>query len=484
MNMITVLLVLVPLITGLATFLMKGKTSRGWALVSAIVTLVIAAGCVLTFQTDPGSLTVDVPWITQLGARFSFGLDGVGTMMVLLTAISYVVVLLSSWKRELAKPQQFYGLMLLMQAGLMGVFISFDALLFYAFWELVIIPAYFLSSIWGGKKRIPVTFKFFVYTFFGSLLMLIGIIYLYFQTPGAHSFSWEAFKSLRLDETQQSWLFWLFFVAFAIKMPVFPFHTWQPDTYEQSPTPVTMILSAVMVKMGLVGVVRWVLPVLPDGAAYWGHFVMILCIIGIVYASCIALVQTDLKRLFAYSSIAHMGLMSAVIFSGTVVGTQGVLIQMFNHGIIILGLWVVVEAIEEKLGTRDINQLGGLATKAPRLAIAFVLVCLGNIGLPLTSGFIGEFMMFAGLYQYNAWMMFFAGLAIILVAIYTLRMLQKVLFGETNALTEKVIDLRANEWLALAVVIVLILAVGIYPKPVLDILQHTTHALLASNPLP
>lgn len=482
--MITVLLILVPLVTGLATFLMKGRTARGWALVSAIVTLAIAIGGVLTFRTDPTSLAVDVPWIPQLGARFSFGLDGVGAAMVLLTALCYVVAFLSSWKREMERPQQFFGLMLLMQAGLMGVFVSFDALLFYAFWELVILPAYFLSSIWGGKRRIPVTFKFFVYTFLGSLLMLIGIIYLYFQTPGAHSFSWEAFKNLRLDGTQQGWLFWLFFAAFAIKMPVFPFHTWQPDTYEQAPTPVTMILSAVMVKMGLVGVIRWILPVLPSGTAQWGHFIMILCIIGIVYASCIALVQTDLKRLFAYSSIAHMGLMCAVIFSGTVVGTQGVLIQMFNHGIIILGLWVVVEAIEEKLGTRDIRELGGLATKAPRLAIAFVLVCLGNVGLPLTSGFIGEFMMFAGLYQYNAWMMFFAGLAVILVAIYTLRMLQRVLFGETNALTAKVADLGTHEWLALAVVIVLIVAVGVYPKPALDVLQHTTQALMAYNPLP
>jgi NADH-quinone oxidoreductase subunit M len=482
--MITVLLVLVPLVTGLATFLVKGKTARGWALFSSIVTLVVAVLCALTFRTDPASLAVDAPWIPQLGARFSFGLDGVGTAMVLLTAIAYVVVFLSAWRKPYEKSQQFYGLMLLMQAGLMGVFVSFDALLFYAFWELVIIPAYFLCSIWGGKRRIPVTFKFFVYTFLGSLLMLIGIIYLYFQTPGTHSFSWEAFRSLHLDAGQQGWLFWLFFFAFAIKMPVFPFHTWQPDTYEVSPTPVTMILSAVMVKMGLVGVIRWILPVLPDGAAYWGHFVMILSIIGIVYASVIALVQTDLKRLFAYSSIAHMGLMSAVIFSGTVVGTQGVLIQMFNHGIIILGLWVVVEAIEEKLGTRDIRELGGLATKAPRLAIAFVLVCLGNIGLPLTSGFVGEFMMFAGLYQYNAWMMFFAGLAIILVAIYILRMLQRVIFGETNALTAKVIDLKANEWLALAVVVGLIVVVGVYPKPLLDMLQHTTATLLAYNPLP
>ncbi|TAN12655.1 MAG: NADH-quinone oxidoreductase subunit M [Chitinophagaceae bacterium] len=482
--MITTLLILVPLATGLVTFLLKGKTARSWALISAIVTLIISVGCTLTYQSNPASLTMDVPWIAQLGANIHLGLDGIASIMCLLTSISYVVTFLSCWKHTFKKEQQFYGLMLLMQAGLMGVFASFDALLFYAFWELVIIPAYFLCSIWGGKRRIEITFKFFVYTFFGSLLMLIGIMYLYFQTPGTHSFSWEAFKSLHLDSTQQSWLFWLFFIAFAIKMPVFPFHTWQPDTYETAPTPVTMILSAVMVKMGLFGVIRWILPVLPSGVAFWGHFVMILSVIGIVYASCIAIVQTDLKRLFAYSSIAHMGLMSAVVFSGTETGMQGVLIQMFNHGIIILGLWVVVEAIEQKLGTRDIRELGGLATKSPRLAIAFLLVCLGNIALPLTSGFVGEFMMFAGLLQYSVWMMAVAGLAIILVAIYILRMLQKVIFGSLNSLTEKIVDLRIYEWLALAVVVGLIFAVGIYPKPLLDILHHTTDSLLAMNLVP
>lgn len=482
--MITVLLIVVPLVTGLVTFLLKGKAARGWALISAILTLIVSICCGLTYQSSPEALNMDAPWIPQLGARFHFGLDAIGMVLCLLTAISYVVVFLSCWKHEFKREQQFYGLMLLMQAGLMGVFASFDALLFYTFWELVIIPAYFLCSIWGGKKRIAVTFKFFVYTFFGSLLMLIGIIYLYFQTPGTHSFDWEAFKSLQLSAGEQSWLFWLFFFAFAIKMPVFPFHTWQPDTYETAPTPVTMILSAVMVKMGLLGVIRWVLPVFPEGVATWGHFVMILCVIGIVYASCIALVQTDLKRLFAYSSIAHMGLMAATVFSGTEVGMQGVLIQMFNHGIIILGLWVVVEAIEQKLHTRNINELGGLATRSPRLAIAFFLVCLGNIGFPLTSGFIGEFMMFAGLLQYSVWMMVVAGLAIILVAVYILRMLQKVIYGQLNQLTEKTADLKAYEWLALAVVIALIFVIGIYPKPMLDLLHHTTEHLLTLGVMP
>ncbi|HEY6083164.1 MAG TPA: NADH-quinone oxidoreductase subunit M, partial [Chitinophagaceae bacterium] len=278
---------------------------------------------------------------------------------------------------------------------------------------------------------------------------------------------------------QQSWLFWLFFVAFAIKMPVFPFHTWQPDTYEQSPTPVTIVLSAVMVKMGLFGVIRWILPVLPQGVAAWSNVVMILSVVGIIYASCLAMVQTDLKKLFAYASIAHMGLMSAAVFAGNEVSMQGVLIQMFNHGIIITGLWVMVEILEQKLHTKTIGELGGIALQAPRMAIAFMIICLGNIALPLTSGFVGEFLMFSGLYRYNAWMMAVAGIAIILSAVYILGMLQKVIYGERNPLTQKITDLRLNEWAAIAIVVALILAIGVYPKPVLDLVGSTTRTLMS-----
>ncbi|GAA4303362.1 NADH-quinone oxidoreductase subunit M [Compostibacter hankyongensis] len=477
--MLTFLLILIPLLGGLITFGLKGNGARIWSLATALVTLALAATAGVAFRQDPSGLGLDVSWIRQLGSRFSIGLDGMGMMLVLLTAVTYVVIFLAALRHDYERPHHFYGLMLLTQAGLMGVFTAYDALLFYVCWELVLIPVYFLCSIWGGPRRIAVTFKFFVYTFFGSLLMLVGIIYLYFQTPGTHSFSWEAFTHLQLGAGEQQWLFWLFFVAFAIKMPVFPFHTWQPDTYEQAPTPVTMVLSAIMVKMGLFGIIRWVLPVLPQGVAHWSHLVILLSVIGIVYASCIAIVQTDLKRLFAYSSIAHMGLMCAAVFSGSEVGMQGVLVQMFNHGIIITGLWVVVEMLEQRLGTKAIGDMGGIALKAPRIAIAFMIICLGNVALPLTSGFVGEFMMFSGLYHYNGWMMAVAGLAIILGAVYILRMLQRVIFGDANSLTEKIKDIKTHEWLAVAVVIGLILFLGIYPKPLLELVGHTTQTLWA-----
>ncbi|MHB1921050.1 MAG: complex I subunit 4 family protein [Chitinophagaceae bacterium] len=478
--MLTVLLIWVPFISGLISFVLPDQWARGWALITTLITLVIACSALWVMHSgDTQGLTrFDVSWIPQLGARFTVSLDGVSAMLSLLTTLLFPIIFIATWATVYPDTKRFFGLMLLTQAGLLGVFLSMDALLFYAFWELALIPIYFLCSTWGGERRIAVTFKFFVYTFLGSLLMLVGILYLHQQTPD-HSFSWVAFTQLHLDGQQQSWLFWLFFVAFAIKMPLFPFHTWQPDTYEQAPAAVTMVLSAVMVKMGVFGLIRWILPVLPQGVAQWSQLAMILSITGILYASIIALSQNDLKKLVAYSSIAHIGLMSATLFARNEVGTQGVLLQMFNHGINITGMWIIVDIIERKTKTKTISDLGGIALRAPRLATAFVVICLANIALPLTNSFVGEFLMFTGLYQYSGWMMGFAGLAIILGAVYTLRMLQKVIFGEVNLVTATIGDLNVREWLAVVVVIGLILVVGIYPKPLLDLVSSTTHQLMS-----
>jgi NADH-quinone oxidoreductase subunit M len=276
---------------------------------------------------------------------------------------------------------------------------------------------------------------------------------------------------MSLDPVTQQWLFWLIFIAFAIKMPIFPFHTWQPDTYEQSPTSVTIILSALMVKMGLFSVIRWLLPVVPEGVAFWSNTIIILSIIGIIYASCIAIVQTDMKRLIAYSSIAHMGLMSAAAFSQTSTGMHGLMVQMFNHGINITGMWLIVSMIEQRWGTRDMTKLGGMAISAPKMAIAFVIISFANIGLPLTNGFVGEFMLFNGLFQspspYHITYMVLAGLGVILGAVYTLNMVQKTTYGNTVGMTIQK-DLSVNEYVGLAVIIGIILMLGVYPKPLLD----------------
>jgi len=439
----------------------------------------------LAVLTDAKNLAHQSAWMSTLGSSFSVKLDGMGQLLCLLNAVAFPLIFLSTWNSSYKKANNFFALMLLSQAGMMGVFLAMDALLFYFFWELALIPVYFLCSQWGGEKRIAVTFKFFIYTFVGSLLMLIGILYVYAQTPD-HSFSIESFykTGAALQAKDQTWLFWLFFIAFAVKMPIFPFHTWQPDTYEQAPTATTMVLSGVMVKMGVLGLIRWLLPVFPLASYSWGNVASSMAVIGMIYASLIAIKQDDIKRLVAYSSIAHVGLMCIAIFSENKLSLQGVMIQMFNHGINIIGLWIVVELIERQFGTRKLSELGGLAQKAPAMAILFVVIALANIALPLTNAFIGEFLMFSGIFgsqditDYNIVFTVLAGICIILAAIYTLNMVRKIFYGDTVALTSTAKDINLNEKWALGVIVVLIFWMGVYPQPVLNITNDITDSFL------
>jgi NADH-quinone oxidoreductase subunit M len=308
-------------------------------------------------------------------------------------------------------------------------------------------------------------------------------VYVYLRTPD-HSFALQSFYHTRIDFSAQNWLFWLFFIAFAIKMPIFPFHTWQPDTYEQAPTAVTMVLSGVMVKMGVFGLLRWVAPVVPSGLWAWGDTVSSLAVIGMIYASLIALMQDDLKRFVAYSSIAHMGLMCLAIFATTNSGLQGVMIQMFNHGINIIGLWIVVNAIEQQFGTRKMSELGGLAQKAPGLAILLVIVALANVALPLTNAFAGEFLMFNGIFtsvatKYNIALTVAAGVSIILSAWYTLNMIQKVFLGNTNNITASAHDVGIGSKFVLVILVILIVAIGVYPSLMLNITRSTSEFILS-----
>jgi NADH-quinone oxidoreductase subunit M len=483
--MIPVLLIVIPLVSGLIGFLIKNESNaRSWSLLSSLVTLVVSLVGLSVAKTS-GLLHADVQWLPELGSRFAVGLDGLSQILVLLTTVAFPLIFIATWRAKYKKAWNFYALMLLSQAGLLGVFLATDALLFYFFWELALIPVYFLCSQWGGEKRIAATFKFFVYTFVGSLLMLVGIIWLYWHTAD-RSFSMASFYALRstVSPQDQTWVFWLLIIAFAIKMPIWPLHTWQPDTYEQSPTATTMVLSAIMVKMGLFGILRWLAPVLPVGTWAWGDMASTCCVIGMIYASLVAIKQDDLKRLIAYSSIAHVSLMCLAIFATTTTGMQGVMIQMFNHGINILGMWIVVDLIERQFGTRKISELGGLAQKAPGLAILLVVVALANVALPLTNAFVGEFLLFSGVFsstatQYNVVFTVVSGLSIILSAVYTLNMIQRVFYGNTNALTAKAVDIKVNEKIVLAAIVVLILWIGVYPKPMLSLTKETADFILA-----
>lgn len=480
--MVSLLLIVVPLVSGLLAFFFKNdKAVRSWALFSSLVTLAVSV-LGLTVLKNASNLQFRADWISSLNTSFSIRLDGMGQILCLLNAVAFPLVFISTWNTNYKKPNNFFGLMLLMQVGLMGVFLAMDALLFYFFWELALIPAYFLCSQWGGERRIAVTFKFFIYTFTGSILMLVAIIYIYLQTPG-HSFDITSFYKSGIKGNNQDWLFWLMFVAFAIKMPIWPLHTWQPDTYEQSPTAVTMILSGVMVKMGVLGIIRWLIPVLPAAFYQRGDTAMSLAVIGMLYASLIAIQQNDLKRLVAYSSIAHIGLMCATLFAETQSGLQGVMIQMFNHGINIIGLWIVIELIERQFGTRKISELGGLAQRSPAMAVLLVVVALANIGLPLTNGFIGEFLMFNGIFastitKYYVVFTVLAAITIILAAVYTLNMIRKVFYGEANSLTATGYTLKFNETAALTVIVILVFILGLYPQLFLNISKETSEFIL------
>lgn len=487
------LFIWLPLLAGILAFFLKGQQAKTWAVVSSLIVLAVVV--VSLFYTDDKQYAaynnVNYYWLKQIGNSFNVGLDATGRLLALLTAIAFPVIFISTSNRNYKNASAFYGLMLLSQCGLMGVFVSLDALLFYFFWELALIPVYFLCSRWGGEKRIQATFKFFVYTFAGSLLMLAGLLYVYMHTGqrtfqdgtvSAHSFSIHAFMNTGLSFKEQAWLFALFFTAFAIKMPIFPFHTWQPDTYDQSPTSVTMVLSAVMVKMGLFAVMRWLIPVLPAAALQHSHIIISICIIGILYASCIALVQDNIKKLIAYSSIAHIGLMCAAIFSFTELGVQGAVIQFFSHGINILGMWVVFDIIERQTGVKHISQLGGVAHKAPVLTIFLVIIALANIALPLTNAFVGEFMMLGGLFKVNAWYAFAAGLAIILSATYTLRMIRNVFYGEVSPAVAGMKDISFGEKTALASLVLLIFLFGVMPQPMIDFTKDALKNILAVLP--
>lgn len=473
------ILIFLPLVGAIITAMMaKQNAAKLGAFAFSLFTLGTTIGLLLKFTPDASTqFAVNYPWIQQLGINFHVGIDGISMVTVILTNILMPLIILASFKHEYKNANAFYALILFMQSGLLLVFTALDGFLFYIGWEAALIPVYFICAMWGGKDRIKVNMKFFVYTIAGSLFMLLGIIYLYLQNP-ANNFDINAFYALNLDSYQQGWVFWAFFIAFAIKMPIFPFHTWQPDTYTEAPAAGTMLLSGIMLKMGIYGVIRWLLPIVPQGVQDWTMLAMILSVIGIVYASIIAFTQRNAKRLVAYSSIAHVGLIAAGIFTLSTQGLQGVMVQMLSHGINVVGLFFVLDIIFSRLKTNKIEELGGLAKVAPQLAITFLIIVLGTVALPGTNGFIGEFLLLFSVYSFNAWLGLIAGLTIIFGAVYMLRMYQKVMLGTTNDLTIGFTDIKGTEKVVLYTICVLIVVMGVYPKPVLHLSEAAVQHLL------
>ncbi|MEI6456767.1 MAG: NADH-quinone oxidoreductase subunit M [bacterium] len=479
--MLTIILVILPLLFALPLFAIREEKVVKWfALLASVVEFGIAVAAFIQYKTSCHcQLLFSAGWIGTEGITLKFGMDGITLLLVMLTTLLTPVIIFSSFGHTYKRPSAFYGLILIMEMALVGVFTSLDGLIFYIFWELALIPAYFICAYWGGKDRIKITFKFFIYTFTGSLFMLVALIYVYFRTPLPHSFDLFYLYNASLTPGEQSWIFAALFLAFAIKIPIFPLHTWQPDTYTESPGPGTMLLSGIMLKMGLYGVIRLMIPLCGAALREFGYLAAILAIAGLVYASVIAIRQDDMKRLVAYSSLAHAGLMAAGLFILNIRAIEGVVIQMISHGVNIVGLFIIIEFIQDRLNTRKISELSGIATKAPKLAVLFMIILLGSIALPMTNGFIGEFLILLGIFEYNALLAAVAGLTIIFSAVYMLWMYQRTMLGSTNQVTNSMTDLTVPEMITLLPVIIIIFWIGIFPGMFLDLVSKDILQILS-----
>ncbi|MCA0430030.1 MAG: NADH-quinone oxidoreductase subunit M [Bacteroidetes bacterium] len=482
--MLSLLLLVIPFLSALILFATKSKSAKQIALISTVITFIVSISNLFLFKQNPQNnlLFLDVAWINNFGIHFNLELNNLSILLVLLTTFLLPLIVLSAFTTEYKNQHQFFGLMLLMQSALLGVFMTNDGFLFYVFWELALIPIYFICLIWGGENRGVITFKFFVYTLLGSLFMLIGLIYLYNHTNVDGLKSWnisalyEAGRSL--NENQQGAVFWLIFIAFAIKMPIFPFHTWQPNTYVNAPTQGTMLLSGIMLKMGTFAAIKWLLPIVPLGVNNWGNTAIILSVVGIIYASCIAIVQKDYKRLIAYSSIAHVGLISAGILSGTQQGLQGAIMQMLAHGVNVVALFLIADILLRHTGTREIDKLGGIRNMNGNFAVLFLIVVLGSIALPLTNGFVGEFLLLNGVFQHSYIIGAFAALSVILGAVYMLRSYQNIMLGEKIDNQNTFGALAGSDKAVLIIACIVIVALGVYPAPLNNIAEQGVKEIL------
>ncbi|WP_126653550.1 complex I subunit 4 family protein [Chryseobacterium aureum] len=487
MSCLLLTLLLLPLVGSGLVFAWKNSSSKYLALGIALVQMLLTFYMLSDFNFGP---TVDsklqyeitYPWSQFIKSSLHFGVDGMSMLLLILTNILAPIIILSSFNENVNYRNTFYGLILLMQFGLVGVFTSLDGLLFYIFWEVTLIPIWFIAGLWGQEnKRFEFTTKFFVYTFVGSLFMLAGLIYVYNHSA---SFALTDLYNAQLNEVQQTVVFWFIFFAFAVKLPVFPFHTWQPDTYTYSPTQGSMLLSGIMLKMAVYGVMRYLLPITPlPIAGISGQIVIILAIVGIVHGALIAIIQTDMKRIIAYSSFSHVGLMVAGIFASAVVtlrgtfnveGAEGALVQTFAHGINVVGLFYCCDILYKRFKSRDIRQMGGLAKVAPKFAVLFLIIILGSMGVPLTNGFIGEFILLKSVYDFNGTAAVIAGLTVILCAVYLLRFYGKAMFGEGDAaVLSTAKDLSGVEFSVLASLAVFVILLGIFPQPVIDMVSSS-----------
>jgi len=470
------LLLIILLVGAIATFLSGDKWASKTALVFSLAAFGVSVFLLNSYNASQ-NINFIARWISVPNISLSFKADGLSLALVLLTTALTPLILFSSFGNSYAKSKNFYALVLFMVFAMVGTFLSDDGFLYYIFWELALIPIYFIALIWGNgtiQSRRKAVVKFFIYTFAGSLFMLVSFIYLYLR---AGSFLWADLTSVDLTPREQFWIFLGFFLAYAIKIPLIPFHTWQAKVYQKAPAVGTMLLSGIMLKMALYSIIRWQLPIAPVAAKEYMFYFIGLSVAGVIYGSIIALKQKDLKKLLAYSSLAHVGLIAAGTYTLNLDGLRGAVLQMLAHGFGVVGLFFAAEIISRRFNTTKISEMGGIRIQVPVFTSMFLILVLASVALPGTFNFIGEFELLYSLAQANIWVAALAGTTIILGAFYMLRMFQKVMLGEKN---EKLFaDVNFNEGFTMVVIIAVLLFFGLYPKPIVDLITPSLEQILA-----
>jgi NADH-quinone oxidoreductase subunit M len=484
-------LIWLPIIGGAVVlgFNKNAHTAKWLALAVSVVTFVLSIPLWALFKTDTASMQFieRSPWISTIHSEFYIGVDGISMPLILLTTFTTALIVISSWENVAKRVAQYLAAFLILEGLMIGVFAALDGVLFYVFWEAMLIPMFIIIGVWGGPNRVYATIKFFLYTFIGSLLMLVALIYMYLKTG---SYELAVFQNMKLTLNEQIFIFLAFFAAFAVKVPMWPVHTWLPDAHVEAPTGGSVVLAAIMLKMGGYGFLRFSLPIAPDASRELDWLIIALSLIAVVYIGFVALVQRDMKKLIAYSSIAHMGFVTLGLFigfqivahtgrtSGIALGLDGAIVQMLSHGLVSGAMFLCVGVLYDRVHSREISAYGGVVNTMPKFAAFMVLFAFANSGVPGTSGFVGEFLVILAAFKANVWFAFLAGTTLVLGAAYTLWLVKRVIYGEVaNEHVAALKDLNGREFLVLGILAIGVLAVGLWPAPLLDVMRATTSHL-------